>query len=104
MSLEPIQTNDDNHNVDETEVSNNGDKVDIQLLVSLEGFHINTERGRLAVSDKDKRRRPLRQNARIQTRLGRRAGTEKVGIDRSEVTVGVQDRQGKQTHEDDPCI
>lgn len=57
MSLEPIQTNDDNHNVDETEVSNDGDKVDIQLLVSLEVFHINTERGRLAVSDKDKRRR-----------------------------------------------
>ena len=91
--LKPEQAHDDNQDVDEAEVGEDGDEVDIKLLVGLEFVHINTVR-KTTVSDASENTRE-EQDARIQPRLGRRAGTEKIGVDRGEVAIRVENGQGK---------
>lgn len=40
--LEPEQANGDNYDVDEAKVGDDGNKIDVQLLVGLEIFHVDT--------------------------------------------------------------
>lgn len=41
MSLKPVQTDDNNGDVDEAKIGDNGDKIEVKLLVSFELLHIN---------------------------------------------------------------
>jgi hypothetical protein len=41
MSLKPVQTDDNDGDVDEAEVGDDGDKIQVKLLVGFELFNIN---------------------------------------------------------------
>lgn len=50
MSFKPEQAHCNDRDIDKTEICQDWNKVEVELLVSLEKLDINSERGRLAVS------------------------------------------------------
>jgi hypothetical protein len=100
VAPKPVQAYDDDNNVDKAEVRKHRNKVDVELLVSLELLYVDPAKTK---SGEQKKQRWTRY-VRIQARLCRRAGAEKEGINSREITVRVKNGNGKQRHQDDVRI
>lgn len=111
MLPEPPQAHDDDGNVDEAEVGDDGDKVQVQLLVRRQLCEVHavtavldTMLACLLACWANKTVSVDVGYIRIQTRLGGRAGAKVKRVNGAHVAPAVQDRQGQQGAEEDPAI
>lgn len=105
MLLEPVETDDDDENVDEAEVGQDWDKVNVQLLVSVEVFDVLAASLLVLPTPRSGQANACDfHHVRIQTGFRRAARTEKVGIYGRHIPSRVQDHDAEQAHEDDVRI
>lgn len=110
MLLEPSNSEHDDKDVDEAEICENRNQVDVDLLVGLQLFDIDTLPAR---AFDNQFHAPIHtlphtggegHSLRVESGFGRGTGAKEIRIDRFQIPVWIDDHQAQQAHENNPGI